>query len=147
MGLQFPKWKLLWECDGLFLTLSFTFGLPSWLATLQAFALVTSPRLGLRHETTTFPLIIFSMFGHTTLRTLRTLHTLRFVLWRRIKPPPPFLRPMNLLLIFLCYFSMVKMNWALDLEAQQISRLNDHFLIVDRIRRAGRSAHQGNGWL
>jgi hypothetical protein len=27
-----------------------TLGLPSWLATLQAFALVASPRLGLRHK-------------------------------------------------------------------------------------------------
>jgi hypothetical protein len=32
-----------------FLTLSFTPKLPSWLATLQALVLVTSPRLGLRH--------------------------------------------------------------------------------------------------
>jgi hypothetical protein len=42
---------------------------------------------------------------------------------------------------------MVKMSWAIDLEAQQISRLNEHFLVVDRIRKAGRCVCQGNGWL
>ncbi len=39
------------------------------------------------------------------------------------------------------------MRWVVDLEAQQISRLNEHFLIVDRIRKARRSARQGNDWL
>jgi hypothetical protein len=42
---------------------------------------------------------------------------------------------------------MVKMHWAIDLEAQQISRLNEHFLVADRIRKAGRSMRQGNSWL
>jgi hypothetical protein len=42
---------------------------------------------------------------------------------------------------------MVKMSWAVDLEAQQIYGLNEHFLVGDRIRKAGRSTHQGNGWL
>ncbi len=39
------------------------------------------------------------------------------------------------------------MSWAADLEAQQISKLNEHLLVADRIRKAGRSARQGNGWL
>jgi hypothetical protein len=39
------------------------------------------------------------------------------------------------------------MSWAADLEAQQISKLNEHLLVADRIRKAGRSARQGNDWL
>ncbi len=42
---------------------------------------------------------------------------------------------------------MEKMSWAANLEAQQISKLNEHILVADRIRKAGRSARQGNGWL
>jgi hypothetical protein len=42
---------------------------------------------------------------------------------------------------------MEKMNWAAGLEAQQISKLNDHLLVADRIRNVGRNARQGNGWL
>jgi hypothetical protein len=37
------------------------------------------------------------------------------------------------------------MSWAVDLEAQQISRLNEHFLVVDKIRKVGHSVRQGNG--
>jgi len=58
--LQLPKWELTWECEGSFPhtllhspTLpgawNVTHGLPSWLAPLQAFALVASPRLGFQH--------------------------------------------------------------------------------------------------
>jgi hypothetical protein len=49
--LEFQKWKLLWECEG-----SWPSHFPSLpgfslgLATLQAFALVVSPRLGLRQK-------------------------------------------------------------------------------------------------
>ncbi len=39
------------------------------------------------------------------------------------------------------------MSWAADLEAQQISKLNEHLFVVDRIRKVGRSARQNNGWL
>ncbi len=39
------------------------------------------------------------------------------------------------------------MSWAANLEAQHISKLNEHLLIADRIRKAGRSARQGNSWL
>jgi hypothetical protein len=39
------------------------------------------------------------------------------------------------------------MSWAVDLEAQQISKLNEHLLVADKIRKVGRSARQGNGWL
>jgi len=42
---------------------------------------------------------------------------------------------------------MVKMSLSVDLEAQQISRLNEHFLVADRIRKARRNARQGKGWL
>jgi hypothetical protein len=42
---------------------------------------------------------------------------------------------------------MVKMSWVVDLEAQQISRLNEYLFVVDRIWKARRSARQGNGWL
>jgi len=42
---------------------------------------------------------------------------------------------------------MEKMSWAADLKAQQISKLNEHLLIVDRIRKVGRNVRQGNGWL
>ncbi len=42
---------------------------------------------------------------------------------------------------------MEKMSWAADLEAQQISKLNEHLLVADRIRKAGRNARQGNSWL
>jgi hypothetical protein len=44
-------------------------GLPSWLATLQAFALVASPRLGLRHilfnmlEINVYSIINSKVFG------------------------------------------------------------------------------------
>ncbi len=39
------------------------------------------------------------------------------------------------------------MSWVVDLEAQQISRLNEHLLVADRIQKVGRNARQGNGWL
>jgi hypothetical protein len=39
------------------------------------------------------------------------------------------------------------MSWAIDLEAQQIFKLNEHLLVANRIRKAGRSACQGNDWL
>jgi hypothetical protein len=42
---------------------------------------------------------------------------------------------------------MEKMSWAAGLETQQISKLNEHLLVADRIRNAGRNARQGNGWL
>jgi hypothetical protein len=42
---------------------------------------------------------------------------------------------------------MVKTNWAIDLNAQQISRLNEHIIMADRIRKVGHSAHQGNDLL
>jgi hypothetical protein len=42
---------------------------------------------------------------------------------------------------------MVKTNWAIDLEAQHISRLNEHILMVDRIRKACLNVRQGNGLL
>jgi hypothetical protein len=42
---------------------------------------------------------------------------------------------------------MVKMSWAIDLETQQIFRLNEHLLVVDRIRKVGSNVCQGNGWL
>jgi hypothetical protein len=42
---------------------------------------------------------------------------------------------------------MVKMSWVVDLEAQQIFKLNEHFHVVDRIRKAWCSVRQGNGWL
>jgi len=42
---------------------------------------------------------------------------------------------------------MEKMSWAADLEAQQISKLDEHLLVADRIRKAGCNARQGNGWL
>jgi hypothetical protein len=44
-------------------------------------------------------------------------------------------------------FLMEKMSWAVDLEAQQISKLNEHLLVAGRIRNARRNARQGNGWL
>ncbi len=56
---QLPTWEFIWECGGSILTLSYTLNLPgawnvtpelhSWPAPLQAFTLVTSPRLGLWH--------------------------------------------------------------------------------------------------
>jgi hypothetical protein len=42
---------------------------------------------------------------------------------------------------------MVKMKSGSDLEAQQVSRLNEYFLVVDRIQEVGRSSRQGNGKL
>jgi hypothetical protein len=42
---------------------------------------------------------------------------------------------------------MVKTNWASDLNAQQISRLNEHILVVDSIWKAGWNTPQGNGLL
>jgi hypothetical protein len=39
---------------------------------------------------------------------------------------------------------MEKMSWAVDLEAQQIFKLNEHLLVADKIRKAGRNARQGN---
>ncbi len=42
---------------------------------------------------------------------------------------------------------MVKTNWVTDLDAQQISRLNEHILVADRIQKVGRNACQGNGLL
>ncbi len=45
------------------------------------------------------------------------------------------------------FFLMEKMSWAADLEAQQISKLNEHLLVADRIRKARCSVRQGNGWL
>jgi hypothetical protein len=42
---------------------------------------------------------------------------------------------------------MEKMSWAAGLDTQQISKLNEHLLVVDRIRNAGHNTHQGNGWL
>jgi hypothetical protein len=42
---------------------------------------------------------------------------------------------------------MEKMSWAADLEALQISKLNEHLLVANKIRKAGRNARQGNGWL
>ncbi len=58
LGLQLPKWEFTWGCEGFIPSHSFTLprawdvtlGLPSWLATLQAFALVVNLRLGLRHS-------------------------------------------------------------------------------------------------
>lgn len=47
---------------------------------------------------------------------------------------------------FLLIFD-VKMSWAVDLEAQQISRLKEHFIVTNKIRKVGSSACQGNGWL
>jgi hypothetical protein len=41
---------------------------------------------------------------------------------------------------FFSIFSMVKTILALDLKAQHISQLNEHILVVDRIRKAGRNA-------
>jgi len=40
-------------------------------------------------------------------------------------------------------FSMVKMNIHPESEDLQISKLNEFFLVVDRIRKAGHSARQG----
>jgi len=37
------------------------------------------------------------------------------------------------------------MSWAVDLEALQISKLNEHLLVADRIRKAGHNARQSNG--
>jgi len=42
---------------------------------------------------------------------------------------------------------MEKMSWAAGLETQQICKLNEHLLVADRIRNAGRNTRQGNGWL
>jgi len=42
---------------------------------------------------------------------------------------------------------MEEMSWAANLEAQQISKLDEHLLVADRIRKAGHNARQGNGWL
>lgn len=42
---------------------------------------------------------------------------------------------------------MEKMSWAAGLETQQIFKLNEHFLVADRIRNTGRNARQANGWL
>jgi hypothetical protein len=42
---------------------------------------------------------------------------------------------------------MEKMSWVVDLETQQISKLNKHLLVIDGIRKARRSTRQGNGWL
>jgi hypothetical protein len=42
---------------------------------------------------------------------------------------------------------MEKMSWAANLKAQQIFKLNEHLLVANRIRKAGRSARQGNDWL
>jgi hypothetical protein len=39
------------------------------------------------------------------------------------------------------------MSWAAGLETQQISKLNEHLLVADRIRNAGRNACHGNSWL
>jgi hypothetical protein len=49
-GLQLPKWKLLRSVKVHSFTLSFIPGLPSWTTTLQALALLASPRLGLWHQ-------------------------------------------------------------------------------------------------
>jgi hypothetical protein len=48
-------------------------------------------------------------------------------------------------LIFFERFLMVKMKNHSELEDSQISKLNEFFLITDRIRKAGRSAQQGFG--
>jgi cell division protein YceG involved in septum cleavage len=42
---------------------------------------------------------------------------------------------------------MVKMKLGSDLGSQQIVKLNEYFLVVDRIRKAGCNAQQGNGRL
>jgi len=42
---------------------------------------------------------------------------------------------------------MEKNSWAAGLETQQISKLNEHLLVADRIQNVGRNARQGNGWL
>jgi hypothetical protein len=42
---------------------------------------------------------------------------------------------------------MVKMNNHLEPEDFQISKLNEFFLVADRIRKAGRSVRQGFGKL
>jgi hypothetical protein len=42
---------------------------------------------------------------------------------------------------------MVKMKIYSDLEAQQLAKLNEFFLVVDRIREAGCDAKQGFGKL
>ncbi len=47
---KLPKWKLSWECEGSFPHTFLHSQASSWLATLQAFTLVTSPRLGMRQK-------------------------------------------------------------------------------------------------
>jgi hypothetical protein len=42
---------------------------------------------------------------------------------------------------------MVKTNWVTNLDAQQISRLNERILVADRIWKAGHNARQSNGLL
>jgi len=42
---------------------------------------------------------------------------------------------------------MEKMSWVASLKTQQMFKLNEHLLVADRIRNAGRNARQGNGWL
>jgi hypothetical protein len=42
---------------------------------------------------------------------------------------------------------MVKMNRVTNLNAQQISRLNEHILVANKIQKAGHNMHQGNGLL
>ncbi len=42
---------------------------------------------------------------------------------------------------------MEKMSWVAGLETQQISKLNKHLLVADRIWNVGRNARQGNDWL
>ncbi len=44
-------------------------------------------------------------------------------------------------------FFVVKMKSGSDLEAQQVSRLNEYFLVVDRIWKVGCNARQGNNKL
>ncbi len=42
---------------------------------------------------------------------------------------------------------MVKISWAVNLKVQQIFKLNEHFLVVDRIQKVAHNMRQSNGWL
>jgi len=42
---------------------------------------------------------------------------------------------------------MVKMSWSMDLNAQQISRLNEHILVANEIQKASHNSHQSIGLL
>jgi hypothetical protein len=76
LRLQFSKWELTWEC-GFIPSHSATFlgtwnvilGFHSWLAPLQALALVASPSLGLRHIV--FIIFSSSFFHSSDIRNTR----------------------------------------------------------------------------